>query len=155
MHLEPFRKDKRGSSYFRTSLGQLGSDQKPQAEETRAPRVGANRGREAGGSASRSPPRSAAGTTRLRTTQGAQTPLKTLRDTLKGPNPTLKAGQENSNASGVYPLPPLSPPWLNFSLTSPNTFGVALFIHKFTSLQGTGFLDCDGSYFPDFPGVEF
>ncbi|KAL1786805.1 hypothetical protein HispidOSU_025821 [Sigmodon hispidus] len=31
---ERFRKDKRGSSYFRASLGQLGTDQKPQAEET-------------------------------------------------------------------------------------------------------------------------
>ncbi|EAX11084.1 hCG17447 [Homo sapiens] len=34
IHLEHFCKDRRGSSYFRASLGQLGSDQKSQAEET-------------------------------------------------------------------------------------------------------------------------
>lgn len=33
----------------------------------------------------------------------------------------------------MYPAPH-PPSWLNFSLTSSNTFGVALFIHKFTSL---------------------
>lgn len=35
-----------GSSSFRASLGQLGTDQKPQAEEKQACRVSANRGRD-------------------------------------------------------------------------------------------------------------
>ncbi|XP_040331400.1 atherin-like [Herpailurus yagouaroundi] len=46
IHLAHFPKDKRGSSYFRASLGQLGADQKPQAEETQAPGVSAHGGRD-------------------------------------------------------------------------------------------------------------
>ncbi|KAF3824342.1 hypothetical protein GH733_008627, partial [Mirounga leonina] len=44
IHLAHFRKDKRGSSYFRASPGQLGADQKPQAEETQARGVSAHGG---------------------------------------------------------------------------------------------------------------
>ncbi|XP_045874172.1 serine/arginine repetitive matrix protein 3-like [Meles meles] len=44
IHLARFRRDKRGSSYFRASPGQLGADQKPQAEETQARGVSAHGG---------------------------------------------------------------------------------------------------------------
>lgn len=117
-----------GPSYFGASPGQLGSDQKPQAEETQARRLSAEgatrrhalcRARPEGTAAARPPASPARGARRARRPPNCPAPTppspashappaapprppSTLLSPQKGTNPSLRAGQEKSQWVGRF-----------------------------------------------------
>ncbi|DAA32776.1 TPA: hypothetical protein BOS_1673 [Bos taurus] len=104
---EHFPKDKRGSSYFGASPGQLGSDQKPQAEETRVRRLRVTEGATCRpalcrarpeGSASRSSPR-----------QGRQPPSSPARGPGRAPGARSVPAPPPRPTSAHFPLAPVTP----------------------------------------------